>query len=302
MKFSIVTPSFRSLPWLPLCVASVADQVGVEVEHLIQDAGSDDGTVEWLANDPRVKPVIEKDNGMYDAINRGLRRATGDIIAHLNADEQYLPGALQAVAEIFAARPEIDIVFADTVVVDADGKFICCRKSMQPWNVLKYVQNPTITSSLFFRRRVVTEHALFFDPQWRIVGDIVWFREALRRRLKTAVLRRYTSAFVESGDNLDLTPSARAESDRLRNQRPTWAKLFEMPLRNLGRLRRLLNGTYHQSPFAYEIYTKTSPNRRVRVEVSNPTCVWWNRAPRQAGGQYRQLKVKLGAWLGNSRR
>src|SRR5688572_31350980 len=96
MTFSIITPSFRNSEWLKLCVASVADQ-GVEHEHIVQDGGSDDGTLDWLRIDPRVQAHVEKDAGMYDAINRGLNRATGDIIAHLNCDEQYLPGALPAV-------------------------------------------------------------------------------------------------------------------------------------------------------------------------------------------------------------
>ncbi|MGC3961139.1 MAG: glycosyltransferase family 2 protein [Verrucomicrobiota bacterium] len=294
MKFSIITPSFRTREWLPLCAASVRDQQGVTVEHLVQDAGSDDGTVEWLRSQPDISSVIERDGGMYDAINRGLRRASGEILAHLNADEQYLPGALQAVAAIFAAHPDLDLVLADTVVVDAAGKFICCRKSMKPLPWLRYTQNPTITSSIFFRRRVVTEEQLFFDTQWRIVGDAVWIREAQRRRLKMAVLRRYTSTFTDSGANLDLTPKAREESDRLRSLRPRWAEWLDAPLRMIGRLRRLLNGTYHQRPFGYEIYTQTNPAQRVGFHVAHPTCVWYSRAPRRAGGFYRRVKMMLG--------
>ena len=98
MKFSIITPSFRNSQWLKLCIASVADQPGVELEHIVQDSCSDDGTQDWLPHDPRVKAFIEKDGGMYDAVNRGYRRATGDILAYLNCDEQYLPGALEIVA------------------------------------------------------------------------------------------------------------------------------------------------------------------------------------------------------------
>src|SRR6201997_1547101 len=71
MRFSVITPSFRNSDWLKLCIASVADQ-GVECEHIIQDAGSDDGTLDWLPKDPRVKAYVEKDSGMYDAVNRGF--------------------------------------------------------------------------------------------------------------------------------------------------------------------------------------------------------------------------------------
>src|SRR5215218_4070462 len=107
--FSIITPSFRNSEWLKLCIASVADQ-GVEHEHIVQDAGSDDGTLDWLPHEPRVKAYVEKDSGMYDAVNRGYRRATGDLLAYLNCDEQYLPGALAAVEHYFAGNPTVDIV------------------------------------------------------------------------------------------------------------------------------------------------------------------------------------------------
>src|ERR1700722_12182525 len=108
MRFSVVTPSFKQSQWLKLCVASVADQ-GVEHEHIVQDAGSDDGTLDWLPHDARVKAFIERDRGMYDAVNRGLRRAQGDILSYLNCDEQYLPGALPAVEKFFADHPHVDV-------------------------------------------------------------------------------------------------------------------------------------------------------------------------------------------------
>src|SRR5690606_12862772 len=109
MKISIVTPSFRSNRWLKLCIASVADQEGVDVEHIVQDAVSDDGTLDWLPHDPRVTAYVEKDSGMYDAINRGWKKSSGDIVAYLNCDEQYLPGALKAVHDYFEANPDVDI-------------------------------------------------------------------------------------------------------------------------------------------------------------------------------------------------
>src|SRR4051812_32476315 len=107
MKFSIVTPSFRQLDWLQLCVASVGDQTGVEVEHIVQDAGTE-GIGDFVQIGSHLRLFVEADAGMYDAINRGLRRATGQICAYLNSDEQYLPDALRKVAHVFAANPELD--------------------------------------------------------------------------------------------------------------------------------------------------------------------------------------------------
>ncbi len=131
MRFSVVTPSFRQSQWLKMCVASVADQ-GVQAEHIVQDACSDDGTLDWLLTDPRVKAYAEKDHGMYDAVNRGLRRASGDILSYLNCDERSLPGTLAAVNAYFARHPEVEVVFGNCVIVDARGEFICYRKVQKP--------------------------------------------------------------------------------------------------------------------------------------------------------------------------
>ena len=75
MRFSIVTPSFRQLAWLKRAVRSVADQQGVEVEHIIQDAGTGPELEEWVRTHSTAQLFVEKDHGMYDAVNRGLARA-----------------------------------------------------------------------------------------------------------------------------------------------------------------------------------------------------------------------------------
>ena len=162
MKFSIITPSFRNSAWLKLCIASVADQAGVEFEHIVQDSCSDDGTQDWLPKDSRVKAFIEKDGGMYDAVNRGYRRATGDILSYLNCDEQYLPGALAAVRDFFETHPEVEVALAGSIVTDGDGKYICHRHLMVPDARHVWFRFPILTSSIFIRRRVIHERGLFF--------------------------------------------------------------------------------------------------------------------------------------------
>ena len=283
MKISIVTPSFRNSDWLKLCVASVADQAGVEVEHIVQDAESDDGTQEWLARDRRVRAYFEKDKGMYDAVNRGWSRSRGEILAYLNCDEQYLPGALQAVEEFFRRRPETDVVFADTVVVDKQGQFICYRKSLVPLENTMWVYNPVISSSIFIHRRVLDQHGLFFDTQWRALGDKMWTVEMVRRGLNLKVLRRFTSSFADTGENLCLAPSSVREMELVMAKAPAWVRRCRFPLLQLHRLRALCHGIYWEKPFTYSIYTLSSPDQRVEFHVSKPTGVWWARhrnAPR----------------------
>src|SRR5215831_10119960 len=176
MDFSIVTPSFRNSRWLKLCIASVADQEGVTREHIVQDAGSDDGTLDWLPQDKRVKAFVEKDSGMYDAVNRGYRRAQGELLAYLNCDEQYLPGALKAVREFFEQHPRIEVVLAGSIVVNAEGGYVCHRHSMVPHPQHLWYRFPVLTSSVFLRRRVVQERGILFDTRWRDLGDFHWIR------------------------------------------------------------------------------------------------------------------------------
>jgi glycosyltransferase involved in cell wall biosynthesis len=277
VRISIVTPSFRNSNWLKLCVASVADQAGVEVEHIVQDAQSDDGTQEWLARDRRVQAFFEKDQGMYDAINRGWRRAKGEILAYLNCDEQYLPGGLRAVEECFSRHPQTDVVFADTVVVDRQGQFICCRKSLVPWEMTMWIINSVITSSIFIHRRVLDQHNLFFDTRWRALGDKVWIIEMVRRGLKMKVLRYFTSSFADTGENLCLTPNALREGELVMEMAPARARRRKFLLVQFHRLRSLCHGLYWQKPFTYSIYTPAKPGQREDFHVAKPSAIWWNR-------------------------
>jgi len=277
MIFSIITPSFRNSQWLKLCVASVADQAGVECEHIVQDSCSDDGTQDWLPQDRRVKAFIEKDGGMYDAVNRGYRRATGDILAYLNCDEQYLPGALKAVGEFFDRHPRIEVALAGTIVTNGEGKYICHRHSMVPHLQHVWFRFPVLTSSVFLRRRVVHDRGIFFNPRWRDLGDFHWVMALMKNRVPIAVCDSFTSVFADTGENMNLKPNAireKAETDRMI---PAWVKLFKPMWIAHHRLRRLAAGHFSLKPTSYSIYTLKSPDRRVQMDVPRPTAVWWNR-------------------------
>ncbi|SRR6266568_7760960 len=278
MRFSIITPSYRSSQWLRLCISSVADQEGVELEHIVQDSCSDDGTQEWLPREPRVKAFIEKDQGMYDAVNRGFRRSNGDLLAYLNCDEQYLPGALKAVHDYLAEHPLVDVVFADTLVTDNQGNYICSRYSLVPRKRQLWSRLPILTCALFVRRRVVHEFGLWFDTKWRDLGDFFWVAEMIRRRVRIAVLPRFTSVFTETGENMNLTPNALRERRIKWQMAPLWVRLFKHPFVILYRLRLAARGTLFQQPFDYSLYTLANPNQRVTRHVARPTSFWKGRS------------------------
>ena len=273
MVFSIVTPSFRSSRWLPLCIASVADQ-GVEVEHIVQDSCSDDGTQELLRGDPCVKAFIEKDKGMYDAVNRGLHRARGDVLAYLNADEQYLPEALRLVADYFNAHPDVDVVLSDTVVTDAVGDYVCHRWSLTPGKHQLWVRFPVLSCALFIRRHVIHNLGVYLDPQWRDLGDLFWIMDMVKRRVRFAVLPRYTSVFTDTGGNMGLAPNAVRERGVKWQLAPAWIKPLKLPIILWHRVRLLLRGAPFQRPFDYALYTLASPRQRVTRHAARPTSFW----------------------------
>ncbi len=277
LKFSIITPSFKNSEWLKLCIASVADQKGVELEHIVQDSCSDDGTQDWLPRDPRVKAFIEKDGGMYDAVNRGYRHATGDILAYLNCDEQYLPGALAAVRDFFETHPHVEVALAGSIITDGDGNYICHRQllPLNPRHV--WFRFPFLTSSVFIRRKVIHERGLFFDARWRDLGDFHWAISLLQNRVPMAVCDTFTSTFADTGENMNMKPNAIREKAETEKMIPGWLRTFKLLWILNHRLRRLHAGHFKLGATSYAIYTKQSPERRVEFYVPKPTAVWWNR-------------------------
>lgn len=274
MTFSIITPSYRNSEWLKLCIASVADQ-GAALEHIVQDAGSDDGTLDWLLKDQRVTACIEKDAGMYDAINRGLRKARGDILAYLNCDEQYLPGALKAVEEFFNTHAEVDVLFADFVVVDAEGRYLLHRKVLTPLRNHLWVSHlPVYSCAMFFRGRIVREQDILFDARLRDVGDGDWVLRLLQRRIRMAVLRRFTSVFTMTGANMSAGMNARNEACGLRATAPVWVRTLKPVWILHHRLRRLLAGAYSQPSFSFSLYTRQTTQRRITRNVTSPQSRW----------------------------
>lgn len=166
-QFSIVTPSYNQPAWLKLCVASIRDQESVTLEHIIQDAGTP-GMERIFQQDfgldqspgstgsHAVRLVTETDNGMYDAINCGFLKSRGDIVAWLNCDEQYLPGALDKVAGFFKRNPDVDIVFGDAILVDDGGNILSYRRTILPSTLHTRLSHlNTLSCATFVRRRIV---------------------------------------------------------------------------------------------------------------------------------------------------
>ena len=271
MQYSIVTPSFQNLEWLKLCAASVADQ-DVESEHIVQDAGSTDGTLDWIQNHKEIQFRVEKDDGMYDAVNRGLKTSSGTICAYLNCDEQYLPGALARVETFFQNNPDVELVFGDAIVVGRSGEFLCQRKSLIPQLAHSLVSEnlSILTCATFFRRSLFEKRGLWFNPKMRQLGDAEWLVRCIQQKVPMRLLNQFTSVFTLTGANLSMRCGG-SERSQLTAAAPWWLRKSKPLIIAHHRMRKLVAGHYFQSPFQYEIFTRDSVHERVLFDVARPT-------------------------------
>jgi len=155
LKFSIVTPVFNGMPWLPECVESIASQrADVDVEHLVLDGGSTDGSREWLRDhaDLGYTTILEPDEGQTDALINGFVRATGDVFGWLNADDLLEAGSLRRVAAAFLADPDLILVGGCCVLIDEAGNFgglIGTPPASDFHGILTHIDNPPQPATFF---------------------------------------------------------------------------------------------------------------------------------------------------------
>ena len=269
MKFSIVTPSLRQLPWLKRCLRSVADQ-GVEVEHLVQDAGTGPELERWVREHSTARLCVEPDTGIYDALNRGFGRATGEICAWLNCDEQYLPDALSRVREFFTAHPEVDLVAGDYLIVNAHGALQSFHKAT-PLRAAMVLSDHLYDYScaLFFRRSLFEREK--FCTDFRVAGDAEWVGRVLPGGARAAVLRGYLATFTITGENATRRADAAEDTRLLRAVTPRWARVARPWLREWRHVEKWLAGGYRRKPLAYEIFAGEDDDRRTRFTADRPS-------------------------------
>jgi glycosyltransferase involved in cell wall biosynthesis len=280
-EFSIVTPTFRQLDWLRLCIASVRDQVlhsALSIEHIVQDAGTPgiedlarelgaefyrDGQLIFQAKECGlgVQPAIlqsapdqahyslkifsEKDAGMYDAINRGLTRSAGEICAWLNSDEQYLPDTLSKVAEIFHQQTKLDVLLGDAILLNASLEPVCYRRIMVPslWHT-RLAHLHSLSCAMFFRKSCLPAPPL--DPQWKVIGDAVLMDRWLREGRKIHACGNPLSCYTFTGSNLSAGHLGAQEHERWLGESGLRAKWRKPGIVMLHRFRRLMHRAYER--------------------------------------------------------
>jgi glycosyltransferase involved in cell wall biosynthesis len=195
LTITIVTPSFNQGDFLERTIQSLQSQNYPHTQHIIIDGGSTDGTLSVLQKyDSVLAWVSEPDEGQAQAINKGFRQASGDIVTWLNSDDIYLPNALPLVAAFFNQNPDLDVVYGDYHLIDSRERVLLRKKEIPfDYNILLYGLDYISQPTVFFRRRMIEtfgylDESLHYGLDWEY-----WLRLA-RGGAQFGLLAQYLAA------------------------------------------------------------------------------------------------------------
>jgi glycosyltransferase involved in cell wall biosynthesis len=259
-------------------ILSVVKQGYPNFEHIIVDACSQDNTLAILRSYPHVRWLSEPDGGQSDALNKGFRMSTGDLVGWLNADEYYLPGAFHAAGRFAMDNPAADILYGDSIFVDGEGRLQRAKKAHEfSFTILLYYGCFIPTDATFFRRHFI-EGNFFIDTNYHVVMDFEYFVRCAASGRHFKYINRLLGSFRWHGSNNNSLQNEKRRKERLLVQR-TWSKL-KLPDRGydaLAQLARLyhgglvvLNGNYRSELKA--LRSRGCETRWFQNEEGRKTC------------------------------
>jgi len=284
--------------------AGLAEQLSVE--HIVQDAGSP-GIEEFAEKTAQrllgkyggervtklevfellhfrtthgynLRIFKEKDEGMYDAVNKGLKKGKGKICAYLNCDEQYLQGALESVKAGLEKNESWEILYGGFLVVDGRGELITVQRPVKmSWAHVGTSHLANFTCATFFTREMMERERAYFDTQYKWCGDAAWTMERLKKGTKVGRLDRFTSVFVEAGSNLGIKREGLEEAKKIREKLPGWVRRTTALWKLWHRARKLLCGGYFPQRVSYDIFIKTELERRQHFSARWANPFWGSR-------------------------
>jgi len=225
VTFSIVTPCLNADATIAQTLRSVSTQGVDGLEHVVVDGGSTDGTLDILrAADGPVMFVSEPDNGLSDAMNKGIRMARNDVVGWLNADDVYLPGALRRVREAFEARPDALWATGRCLIIDGDGNEIRKRVTrykdalLRRWSFPLFLTQNFVSSPATFVRREALHDVGLFEERFRYSMDYdVWLK--LGRRSAPIVIDEPLACFRMAEGSLSMSGFDRQFAEHVQNAR-----------------------------------------------------------------------------------
>ncbi|MDR2180785.1 MAG: glycosyltransferase [Synergistaceae bacterium] len=262
--FSIVTVCLNAASALENALESVLAQSYPHLEYIVIDGGSTDGTREILDRykDRLARVISEPDEGIYDAFNKGVELAAGDVVGLLNADDRYAPWALSAVAEAMREHPEIGVFYGKQVVIDEISR----RWTVYPLGDPAGLPDSMCIShpAMFVRKSVYEKHGAF-DASYKITGDWDFVLRLYRAGERFYPIDTVLTAFDNAG--VSSVPSRRllAENRRVYFRHlsllsAAW-KATRLELKYWGR-------KFLDTSGSYRLYSRYRDSRLLKVEIS----------------------------------
>jgi len=220
-KISIVTPSYNQAEYLEETILSVLNQRYPNLEYIIVDGGSTDGSVEIIKKyeDRLAWWVSEKDDGQTQAINKGLARATGEIVAYLNSDDVYLPGALYAVSDYFRKHPNC-LWLSGGSIIYGKGIDIEIWNPKIPDNQAEWLLHNIIPQQSTFWKKILMDQYGMFDETYSYSMDYEYWVRFITYGIKYNIINLPLAAyrFHDTSKSVSQKESFRPEDDHIKRK------------------------------------------------------------------------------------
>ncbi|MDB5134046.1 MAG: glycosyltransferase [Mucilaginibacter sp.] len=196
-KLSVITVVYNNAKDIESTILSVLNQTYPQIEYILVDGLSTDGTLDIIKKyHDKIKLISEKDNGIYDAMNKGLAEATGDYVLFMNSgDKIYAP---DTVTKVFATADDADIYYGETEMMDAHGQSLGQRRHAAPenftWRSFKYGMN--VSHQAIYTRRSLTGP---YDSKYQLSADIDWIIRAAKKAKKIVKVDGYVARYLVGG-------------------------------------------------------------------------------------------------------
>ncbi|HLB55911.1 MAG TPA: glycosyltransferase family 2 protein [Coxiellaceae bacterium] len=212
---SIITPSFNQGKFIERTIKSVLDQHMSNLQYLVIDGGSTDETVSILNKYPAIKYVSEKDNGQTNALNKGFKESSGDIIGWLNSDDVYFPETLTTVLDFFQKHPDVDILYGDAYYIDEHDQFIRYYPT-EKWSLKNLMDRCFISQPSVFFRRALFEKYGFLDENLHFCMDYEYWLRLASRGATFSYLPKVLSATRLHRQSKTIASSIKAHEEQIR--------------------------------------------------------------------------------------
>ncbi|MFC0517973.1 glycosyltransferase family 2 protein [Mucilaginibacter angelicae] len=197
-RLSVITIVYNNVRDIERTISSVVNQTYTNIEYVIVDGQSNDGTLQIIEKykDRIAKFISEKDEGIYDAMNKGLALATGDYVIFMNSGDEFYDS--ETVAAVFASGDDADIYYGETEMIADDGSSLGQRRHKAPakftWRGFKY--GMSISHQAIYIRRSMTEP---YDRRYQLSSDIDWIIRAAKKAKKIVNVNRYVAKYLIGG-------------------------------------------------------------------------------------------------------